>query len=448
MNHKDIHRRFLRNAGMFMGSRVVFGLLNLGTNAIILRSFGAADLGMLLLLVAYLRVFAEVLKFDSWQAVLRFGVIAAENTDNARLRRLLGLTIGVDLTAMLTGILVSILLLPQAAVWFGWGEQISRLAPWFMILIVFVTHATPNGVMRLFDRVEVLALQHGLNATIRLALVLLAIVLGGGVHHLAMAWAGGFIISASMTMIVCARELMKRDLIPKVSLRFRRTAAQFPGIWHFLLMSNLLTIAPLAINHLTTLLVGAQLGATQAAALQLARQFSTGLSSPARMLGALLLPDFSRLSGHGNWAGLRDVLKQQFKVTTISVLGLGVVLFAVLPLVIEALFGAEMLVHVWLFRLMLIAALINILTFSLYHALFSANKGGTALLIEIFGMAVYAVILLAGLPGMGLIAAGVATIAFSATSRGLALFIGGRLLKKRIRRARRAAADAGAHPPA
>lgn len=439
MSHRDIHRRFLHNASLIVGSRLVFGLLNLGTNTIILRVFGAADLGMVMLLIAYIRLFAEVVKFQSWQAVLRFGTIMLENGEHDRLRRLFGLTFGVDFVSMLLAIAVSILLIPNAATWFGWNDQVTAMAPWFMILIVFVTNATSNGVLRLFDRVEILALQHGLNAVIRLALVVLAVVMGGAVEHLALAWFAAFVISGTTTIVFCAIELRRRDLTPILRINWWRANALFPGIWHFLMMSNLISAGPLFVNHATTLLVGAQLGAAQAAVLQLARQLSSGISRPTRLLGPLLLPDYSRLSGRGDWTGLRDLVVQQIKMTAVFVLGAGVILFSILPFLVAQIFGSDMLEHIWLFRLLIIASLINILGFSLQHAMFSANKGGTALLIQLAAIVVYAVIMLGGLWVIGLNAVGFGTIGFALTSRGLTVVIGRKMLKKRIKRNKRRA---------
>jgi O-antigen/teichoic acid export membrane protein len=434
MNHKSIHRRFLHNAGLIVGGRMTFGLLNLGTNAIILRAFGAADLGMVMLLVAYIRLFGEVVKFESWQAVLRFGVIAQDRGEDNQLRRLIGLALSIDFVTMSLAITVSILLIPQAALWFGWNDQITAIAPWFMILIVFITNATPNGVLRLFDRVEIIALQHGLNAVVRFVLVMGAMMLDGSVEHLAWAWFIAFVISGSVTMGVCAYELIKRDLRPLISLKWRKTGRIFPGIWHFLLMSNLISSGPLLVTHVTTLFVGAQLGAAQAAVLQLARQIASGVTTPARLLGPLMLPDYSRLSGRGDWTGLRDLLVKQLKITAIAAIGGGLILFAVLPLVVELLFGAKMLVHIWLFRLLLLTALINTFGFSLHHAMFSANKGGTALLIQLAAMSVYFTIMFSGIWVIGLNAIGLAMIGFAITARGLTLVIGRRLLKKRINR--------------
>jgi O-antigen/teichoic acid export membrane protein len=438
MSDKDTHRSLLHNAGLIVGGRLTFGLMNLGTNAIILRAFGAADLGMVMLLIAYIRLFAEVVKFESWQAVLRFGVIARDKGEDNQLRRLIGLALGVDFVTMVLAIIASILLIPQAAVWFGWNDQITDIAPWFMILIIFVTNATPNGVLRLFDRVEIIALQHGLNAVIRLLLVLLAVMLGGAVQHLAWAWFTAFVISGLLPMIVCAYELVKRDLLPIISLNWRKSGRVFPGIWHFLLMSNLISSGPLIANHVTTLIVGAELGAAQAAVLNIARQIATGITAPTRLLGPLMLPDYSLLSGREDWTGLRDLLVKQIKITAITVLGGGVIMFAVLPILVEQLFGAEMLEHIWIFWLLLLTSLINTLGFSLHHAMFSANKGGTALLIQLAAITVYAIILFSLLWVIGLNAVGWAMIGFAITSRGLTVFVGRRLLKKRVKRTSRA----------
>ncbi|VAW01768.1 hypothetical protein MNBD_ALPHA07-550, partial [hydrothermal vent metagenome] len=221
-----------------------------------------------------------------------------------------------------------------------------------------------------------------------------------------------------------------------LSLKWRKTGRVFPGIWHFLLMSNLISSGPMLVTHVTTLFIGAQLGSAQVAVLQLARQIASGISTPARLLGPLLLPDYSLLSGRGDWTGLRDLLVKQIRITAITVLGGGVVLFAVLPLLVQQLFGAELLAHIWLFRLLLLTALINTLGFSLSHAMFSANKGGTALLIQLSAMAVYFTVLFGGLWVIGLNAVGFAAIGFAIVSRGLSLLIGRRLLKKRIKRSR------------
>ncbi|PKP77399.1 MAG: hypothetical protein CVT81_09665 [Alphaproteobacteria bacterium HGW-Alphaproteobacteria-3] len=435
MIQRDIHRRFLANARLIVGSRVGFGVLNLVTNVIILHSFGAADLGMVMLLVAYVRVFSDVVKFESWQAVLRYGAIPAEDGDNERLRRLIGVTLTLDLLTVSGAICVAVLLVPYAAGWFGWNAEIAAIAPWFMIVILFVTNATPNGVLRLFDRVEILALQHGVNAVIRLSLVVLVTVFGDSVRDLALAWFAAFVLSAAIPMVVSARELTRRGLLPILTLRPVQAGLLFPGIWRFFLMSNLISTTPIAVTHLTTLVVGATFGGAQAAALQLARQLTSGASAPIKLLGPLLLPDYARLSGRGEWSMLRDVLVQQLRVTVVAVALVGGVLFAVLPLVVELAFGADMLAHIWLFRLLLLATLIQTVGFSLNHAMYSASKGGTALLIQLGAVIVYAAILAGSIGPLGLNAVGVATVAFALVLRGVTLVIGHRLLKKRIGKA-------------
>ncbi len=235
-------------------------------------------------------------------------------------------------------------------------------------------------------------------------------------------------------MWFCVYELVKHNLRPVLSLKWRKTGRIFPGIWHFLMMSNLISNVPLLVVHLSTLIVGAQLGSAQAAALQLARQIASGIATPARLLGPLLLPDYSRLSGRGDWTGLRDLLVQQLRITVIGVVGVGVILFTLLPFLVEQLFGTGMLEHIWLFRLLLLTALINTMGFSLHHAMFSANKGGTALLIQLAAMIVHFTVMFSGLWVIGLNAVGFAMLGFAITSRGLSLWIGRRLLKKRIKR--------------
>jgi len=73
MHLDEIIARFLRNVAMILGSRLTFGLLNLATNALVVRAFGLTELGIVLLLQVYVRMFTDIVKFESWQAVLSYG---------------------------------------------------------------------------------------------------------------------------------------------------------------------------------------------------------------------------------------------------------------------------------------------------------------------------------------------------------------------------------------
>ena len=443
MDLTAIYRRFLRNAGLVVGSRVVFGLLNLATTVLVVRAFGLAELGAVLLLQSYARLFSEVVKFQSWQAVLRFGALLEDRGDRAGFRRLIGFTLTLDLVSFAVAIGAAIAMIPWVRVWFDWPDAVAAFAPVYLLSIVFITHATPNGILRLFDRVDLIALQFASNAVLRLAGVGVAVLLGGGVEHLVMAWFAASVLSGSAVIAGAVRELWRRGLAPRLRTGWGAAAREFPGIWRYLWLANLTSVAGLVVNYATVLVVGAQLGAAAAATFDIARQVSSAIARPARLLGPLLFPEFSRLAARGDWLVLRRIMTRVLGVTALVLTGIGAALFAVLPELVALLFGAELLDAIWLFRLLLAGAMIRMLGFALEPAFLSANKAGTSLLIQFAATGVYVAIAAPGLGPLGLTAIGVGMLGFNITHLVLFLGLGGRLLGKRIRRGRMRAAGPG-----
>ncbi len=433
MDLSDISRRFTRNAQIIVGSRLAFGLLNLATSALVVRLYGLHELGVVVLLQAYARLFTEIAKFESWQAVLSYGAERFDS-DPRSLRRLLGLTLAIDILSVLTGIAVGIAMVPWASRIFEWPAEVESFAPVFLISIAFITQGTLNGVLRLTDRVEVLAWQHACNALVRLAGALVGWSLGAGVMGIVIAWFLGSVVSGAMQYGVALAELARRGLKPKLRWNLRAAGAEFPRIWGFLFFSNAASSLGFVYNSGAAMVVGAELGASAAATLQLSRQFASGLGRPFRLLGPIISPEFARLRGAGDWTMFRALLWRQLRLSALVVGCVGVLLMVVLGPLLVAIYGKEILPDVWLFRLMILATLVSMAAFSFEPALLSAAKAGTLLAIRVLAAAVFIVSGWLLLDRFGLISMGLAYVLAQLVDVTLFAVLGGRLLAKRVRR--------------
>ena len=431
MELSDIWRRFARNAAMIVGSRMVFGLLNLATNAVVVRAFGLEQLGVVLLLQAYARLFSEIVKFQSWQTVLRYGASLEDNRPG--LRRLIGFTLGLDLLGFAVAIGAAILLVPWAAGWFGWSGEVTAFAPFFVLSIIFTTHATPTGVVRLFDRVDVLAIQHALNSVLRFAGVCLAAALGGGVLHIVLAWFAASVVSGGYLLVVFLGVAIRREATPAFWVNWLRVGREFPQIWRFLCLSNASTGVSLILKYGSTIVVGAQLGPAAAATWEVARQFGGAIAKPARILGPLMFPELSRMAARNDWRTMRRVLVRQLVVTLAGVGGVALVLVVALPVLVDLIFGAELVSEVALFRLTVLASLIAFAGFLLEPAFLSAGKAGMLLAIQLVAIVVFMTTALSTMHILGTIAFGYALLGYQLAEHGLLFLVGRKLIRKRIR---------------
>ena len=433
LDQSDLYRRFVRNASMILGSRLVFGLLNLGTNVLIARAFGLADLGVVLLLQSYTRLFSDIVKFQSWQAVLRFGAVANEAGDRRALRRLLGLTLGVDAAGFAIAVTGAVLLTPWAADLFEWTGPVAEFAPLFALSIIFITPATSNGVLRLYDRVDVLATQFALNAVLRLIGVGWAFLAGGDLVHVVLAWFCASVISGLLPMVVATRELHRRRLLPSFRVSWLKAGREFPGLWRFLWFTNISSSIALTLNHVATVLVGATLGAAEAATFQIARQLASAIARPARMLGPLLFPEFSVMAARQDWKALRRVLSKQLKVTALVIGGITLVAFVVLGPLVNVLFGPQLLNDLWLFRMLIFGSVFTVIGFALEPAFYSAGRAGTALALQFVAMLLFYGVLWVWLDTWRLDAVGAATLAYQVFHMTSLALIGRRILNRRVR---------------
>jgi O-antigen/teichoic acid export membrane protein len=83
--HRHGIRRVLANASMLLGGRTANALISLGYLAVAARSLGTVEAGVLILINAFAQLVSEVVKFDSWQAVLHFGAPALAEDRRDRL---------------------------------------------------------------------------------------------------------------------------------------------------------------------------------------------------------------------------------------------------------------------------------------------------------------------------------------------------------------------------
>lgn len=436
MSKKEIYQRFKRNAAMILGSHLVFGILNVITSMLMVRLFGLTELGIVILLQSYTRLFNMFLKFNSWQAVVTYGAQLQEKNDHQGLKRLLSLLLTIDFSSLFIGVLCAMIFVPYAADIFDWSGQVAEFAPIYVISIFFVANAAPAGVLRLFDRVDALAIKYALRSAIRFVGVLLAAYLGGNVFHLVLVWFTASVISGLWPLLVCFSELRKHNLFPHLNLHWFKAGKEFKGIWRFLVFSNASTAVGFAYRTGTTLFLGITLGAAPAAIFEIAFQFGSALSQPMKTLSPIISPEFAKLVAKGDWVTFRKIITHQLKITGIFLIVAGVVLFSTLSLILEIVYGKEVLTDIWLFRLLLVYSLLKILTFTFSPALLSANKPGTLLLIRSAAVLFYCLLAVSLIGQFGLTAIGFSAVLSHLLFMAIITFTGKRLLKKRIRKNR------------
>ncbi|WP_309089294.1 lipopolysaccharide biosynthesis protein [Phenylobacterium sp.] len=418
-----ILKRVVANAGVLLGGRTVNAVLGLAYLAVAGRTLGAAAMGVLVLITAFAQFLGDVVKFQSWQTVIQYGARPLADGDRPAFQRMLRFTLFLDAASTLLGLAIGIVGSFAFADRLGWSAEMAPVAALYMFSIVFVVSAMPTGLLRLFDRFDVLAQQTALVGFVRLLGSGVAWAMDGGVPAFLAAWAAGSIAGWLYLVTMGLLELKRHDMLAGFSWKGPLTEGM-PGAWRFAWNTNLSATLDVAFTHVATLVVGAMVGPAQAAFWRVGRQVADAIAKPAKLLTPALYPELARLR-----AGERhDAMWRLARQVGLLAGGVGLLLLLVaavaggplLALVMGPAFAPAAGVMTWQVG----AAVVGILALPLEPMLVSLGKPGRVVWVRLAVGAAFLVALPFLVRAFGLTGAGAGLVgAAAALALGLLWFI-------------------------
>ena len=363
---------------------------------------------MLVLVHAVMSGISDVAKFQSWQAVLRYGTLALEQDRATDFRRLIKLTVLLDLASAIVGIIVAVIAVPLLAPTLGWLPEWVPAIQVYAFSILFMVTATPTGLLRLFDRFDLLSVSKAMGSLLRLVGAVWIFVFGGNLETLLVIWFAGTATSGVWLIGHSLRALSTRGLLAGPRLGFRGLTSGHESIKSFLLTTQANTTLSAGTRHFATILVGLLVTPAAVGLYNIAGQVTTLLSRFAKLMKPAIYPEFARLSAQNDVLAIRQLILRSMAL----MVGAGAVL--VIPLVV---FGRSLLVFafgpqveaayglvVWLS----LAAAVRMLAFPLEPALISSGQPGVALRVRVVAVSVFLATLITLLPRIGVEGGGIA----------------------------------------
>lgn len=375
-------RRVLRNTGLLLGGRGANAAMGLGALAITARALGAPTMGRLVLIQAFAALVSDVVKFQAWQTILQFGAPALEAGRTRTFQQVVRFGLALDAIGALVGLAVA---LCGALLWsdrLGWGHDHSAAAAVYMLVVPVMASATPLGLMRLFDRFEVLARQTALVSLVRLVGAALAMALHAGLGGFLLVWAAGQVAAFLYLAAHTWRELHERALTPGFTLR-GPMVRDLPGAWRFALTTNLSATLDVALTHAATLAIGALAGPSDAAFWRIGRQVADAVAKPARLLTPALYPELARLRAAGDERGM---WRLALRIGAIAAgLGAGLLMVSLLlgPLLLSLVLGEAFAPAAGVMNWQVAALAVGILVLPLEPLLISLGRAGSTAAVQL-----------------------------------------------------------------
>lgn len=423
--NKSLLRRIGRNFGKLLRGRGVAAVLELITVAVLARSLSPTNFGQLVLIQTYVQMVRGVFNFRLFETVVRFGVPVHDANNKHSFRRLLRLTLFIDIAASGLSIVVAILAVPLAGLLFDWDQNLIIGAMIYSSILLTSAKNTPKGLLRLFDRFDVLGIQLMVSPVLRLLGVLVVSMLGDAdvltfVVVLALGTLAGNIYLIARGWMEFGRRV-GGNLLRGPSLK--GWSDEFPSLRAFLsivyLQSNLDNVQ----KNAPTLLAGALLGAAGAGMVRIAREATKILSKPGALLQQVLFPNLVRLWGRGTPI-FASIL---FRVILMSVLfGLVFIVASVFGgrQLLTSVLGPDYAVAAPLMSLFLLAATVELVVFLLRTGGYAMGLAGKILWLHLISAVLYVIAFVTLTPYLGLIGPGIAAcFAATVTLVGISLLV-------------------------
>jgi len=277
-------RRVLANLAHLIGGKAAAGVMSLVYVVIVARTLGAHDYGVLILLTGYTTLVGSVVAFSGFHGMVRYGTIALEAGDRAELAQIARFMALIELACGVLAFLVALAAIPFVGPRLGWSADAMRIAPVYCIAVFSSVRATPQGLLQIAGRFDLIGVQQTVNPIIRLVGTLLMWALGAGLDGFLIVWLIS-LVAESVAMwgfgLVAWRKIAGSE--PLIG-RWRGLLRRIKGFGSFILLTNFdLTLRDLAPN-LAPLTVGWILGPAAAGLYSLALRATTLFQQPALLL--------------------------------------------------------------------------------------------------------------------------------------------------------------------
>lgn len=442
--------RIVTNTGLMVGAKFFSVLMGVGTLWIATRALSTENFGIVIFLHAYMLFFAEVATFQNWQAIIRFGADDQKEGDSESLAKLIKLGVKLDVLSVVLAYLGSLALFglvmiiieafpalgPESSMAIS---DIQKYAALYCLVVLARQTSTSVGILRLFDKFRILALEALIMPALRFIGSIYAFFAGWGVEGFLCVWFFASFVSYIIMMITGAWELYGRNMLGRVVRAKSSFFKQRRGLWPFVIKSNIDSTLSAGTLHLPMLLVMAFFGPVFAGIYRIAEEVAKLLSEGFKLLDQVIYPELAKMVVNGEAEKIwRLVIRASFYL-----LGFGLAMSAFVwvagPHILGTMFAKDYSASAPLASVLVPAAALTGLMAPLLPIFYAADKPERAIIARGAGLLAYIVSFVVLSLWIGKMAPAWAAMVGNIVGVALVFFMAKKTLSKTVRHSREAA---------
>jgi O-antigen/teichoic acid export membrane protein len=413
-------RRVMGNFWLLIRGRGAAAVMAFGATALMARSLGPTEYGLVVLMHTYAMLVRALFDFGSVEAIVQYGVPAHQSGDHNTLGRLIKVCRRIDRQSSLAATVLALCIAPFAGPLMGMDQEHVILLAGYSLVLITTGVGGSIGILRLYDRFDLIGQQLAIAPTIRFIGVFVAWWFNAPIQVFVSIWGGAYVVE-NLFVFWHARRQYKTQIKTGFSGDGITGAAvsDFVGLKKFLWVTYWQSNLDALPKHITTVFVGYLLGPAEAGLLRLAREIASTLAKPAILIRQVVFLDLTRTwhQGSDDFAIIAN--------RTALLGGAAGMLFVVTSFfggeyLLAALVGQDFIGAAPVLTLMFLAATLDLVASPLRSALYAIGKATKVLRLYIASTALYLIFFVLLTSEWHLIGAGVAaSIAAALPSLGM-----------------------------
>nr|WP_275425570.1 oligosaccharide flippase family protein [Methanosarcina horonobensis] len=406
----DLFQRLFKNAGTLLSANMIAWILGLTTFVLMARVLGPSQFGLFTLIISYVTLVDGVVNFQSWQAMIKYGGDALENKNINRFKGVVKFCTLIDVLTAIVGTITAILIVSIIGSWLSWNNDTVNMATFYSLTILFNLSGTPTGVLRLFNKFRLFAIIHIITATVKLTGIAIIFYLNIDLWTVISLYITTTIIGQILLFSLGWRELQIQGYTGVFKVPLKEINSLNPGIFNFVLTTNLTGSVGLGRKEVDTLIIGGIAGAEGAGLYKVAKQLASIPAMCSDSLYQSIYPELSKLWAKKEILAFKKLIIRSGLIAGASAtfIWIGFIMFG--SWAIQTFFGSSYVAAQSLTIMYMLAMVIAIFSFPLQPAMLSIGKPKISFWIQLVATIIYLITLKWLLSAIGIIGAGIAAI--------------------------------------
>ena len=300
-------RRLFRHCLELIVGDVAANGLQLLALAVTARALSTELFGVLVLIQTYTSVVEDLVTFQSWKALIKFGAGHVKDGNLARLAEVMKIGLVLDVASAAVATVLAVAGASAFVHWYGWEPERTRLVVISSLGILLTITGMPTAALRLFERFRLFAVQKTAASAMKLVGVALAWYLDAGLEGFVIAYLVAALTGRVLLIVFGWRILAQHGL----SGFWRVRVTSWGEITRFSAWTNVITTVSLPIKYFDTLLVGKLVSLEGVAVYKIIKQVTLVMTMVSDSVYQVIYP---RMAGFLARRELREALSEARRV--------------------------------------------------------------------------------------------------------------------------------------